>query len=386
MNGNSGTNSGPIVSGGDIRAIEIAKRLQLADFEVSVLTTPAGRSLCLLFGLEARFYINPANAGRGVFSNVLSLLVGLALVPVLLGSYRGVLYSTSEYLYDVLPAAMLRLLHRRSRWIAVVHNPFATFTESRVVRQPALRHLARGLNGYLAGWLVRRFCDRVLTVSAATRRSVIRDGQLPAERVFAVDCGLDEPPAAELSADAKEYDALYMKRVEHPDALDELFMIWGAVCKARPSAKLALMGAFPGRIGQRLETVISTHGVRNNVHLLGVVYDRQEKLKVIARSRVLIHPSYSDNWAIVIGEALISATPVICYRIPPLEEVWGPGVTWVDLGDTAAFADSILGLVTDEGRLTELGVAGREFAARYAWPRIAATELELLRSLPTAQR
>ena len=91
MNGNSGTNHAPVISGGDVRAIEIAKSLQQADCDVRVLTTPAGRALCRLFGLNARFHIVPVNAGRGVRSNLLSLLVAMVLVPLMLRGYRGLL-------------------------------------------------------------------------------------------------------------------------------------------------------------------------------------------------------------------------------------------------------------------------------------------------------
>jgi glycosyltransferase involved in cell wall biosynthesis len=45
----------------------------------------------------------------------------------------------------------------------------------------------------------------------------------------------------------------------------------------------------------------------------------------------------------------------------------------------AAWAETILGLLADRGRLEAMSVAGREKAEAYAWPRIAAQVMRVYR-------
>jgi len=104
--------------------------------------------------------------------------------------------------------------------------------------------------------------------------------------------------------------------------------------------KLKVMGAFPNDGVRRVFfSLVRRYGVENNIEYLGFVSE-EEKHEIVAKAKVLIYPSHSDWFSLVILESLALGTPVVAYDIPGPKSVFSdlPGVLFVREFDVRGFA------------------------------------------------
>jgi len=104
--------------------------------------------------------------------------------------------------------------------------------------------------------------------------------------------------------------------------------------------KLKVMGAFPNDGVRRVFFgLVRRYGVENNIEYLGFVSE-EEKHEIVAKAKVLIYPSHSDWFPLVILESLALGTPVVAYDIPGPKSVFSdlPGVLFVREFDVRGFA------------------------------------------------
>jgi len=97
--------------------------------------------------------------------------------------------------------------------------------------------------------------------------------------------------------------------------------------------KLKVMGAFLNDGVRRVFfSLVRRYGVENNIEYLGFV-NEEEKHEIVAKAKVLIYPSHSDWFSLVILESLALGTPVVAYDIPGPKSVFSdsPGVLFVTL-------------------------------------------------------
>ena len=104
--------------------------------------------------------------------------------------------------------------------------------------------------------------------------------------------------------------------------------------------RLKVMGAFPNDGVRRVFfSLVRRYGVENNIEYLGFVSE-EEKHEIVAKAKVLIYPSHSDWFSLVILESLALGTPVVAYDIPGPKSVFSdsPGVLFVKEFDVRGFA------------------------------------------------
>lgn len=102
--------------------------------------------------------------------------------------------------------------------------------------------------------------------------------------------------------------------------------------------------------------------------------DDEKKWEAYARADLFVLPSFSENFGIVVAEALYAGIPVITTKGAPWADLidrkcgW-----WVPVGDVAALADAIRSATTSmDAQLSEMGARGRQLVdEKYSWIRIA---------------
>jgi glycosyltransferase involved in cell wall biosynthesis len=79
-------------------------------------------------------------------------------------------------------------------------------------------------------------------------------------------------------------------------------------------------------------------------------------------------------------EALGSGVPVVAYRLPVLDELFGSTYLGAPPGDVAGLADLAVQVLTDDSLAATLSSSGRETAQQYDVGRVADQELESILS------
>lgn len=100
----------------------------------------------------------------------------------------------------------------------------------------------------------------------------------------------------------------------------------------------------------------------------------------LARAWVLMYPSLYEGFGIPYIEALASGTAIVTTRNSGAEYVLDNGRFGV-LCDDNNFGPAVVEMLTDDQRRRALELQGRDFAANYSWPVVAARHAEIYRSV-----
>jgi glycosyltransferase involved in cell wall biosynthesis len=176
---------------------------------------------------------------------------------------------------------------------------------------------------------------------------------------------LERGPFAELP---RPY-VLFMGRISWKKGLDRLIKAWKFV----PHLPLIIGGNDYEGLIPALTGLARREGVQQRVRFLGPVADR-DKWSLYANARLLVLPSYNENFGNVVAEAMAVRCPVVVTRavgIAPLVEGAGAGLVCGDApGEIAA---AIRTLAFDEARRAECGRRGRAAVeTTLSWDAVAA--------------
>lgn len=171
--------------------------------------------------------------------------------------------------------------------------------------------------------------------------------------------------------------ALFLSRIHPKKGLLNLVEAWGM---AHPAGWRVLI-AGPDEDGHRavVEERIRAAGLTADFEFIGPV-DGERKAELYRTASLFVLPSYSENFGVVVAEALSHGLPVLTTRGTP----WADLVTqdcgwWIETGaPPLAQALSAATALTDEERLA-MGERGRSYVRRYNWDSIAMATLAMYR-------
>jgi glycosyltransferase involved in cell wall biosynthesis len=128
--------------------------------------------------------------------------------------------------------------------------------------------------------------------------------------------------------------------------------------------------AGDGPLAEDLAARIATE--RLPVRLLG---RRSDVADLFAAADLCVLPSRWEARSLTAQEALRSGTPLVATRTGGLAELLGDAAELVPVGDAAALAAALAGVLADPARRAQLAAAGR--ARAHGWPDEAATARQL---------
>jgi glycosyltransferase involved in cell wall biosynthesis len=191
---------------------------------------------------------------------------------------------------------------------------------------------------------------------------------------------LDDGNVADLSGSHRgdrERTALFLSRVHPKKGVLELVRAWG---QAAPTGwRLCIAGPDEGGHWGQVERLVRQLGLGDRVEYLGPV-EGERKAALYREADLFLLPTFSENFGVVVAEALAHGLPVITTRGAP----WADLVAhrcgwWIDMGVeplVAVLREATA--LTDEERAA-LGARGREYVRRFDWGRIAEQTLALYR-------
>jgi len=166
---------------------------------------------------------------------------------------------------------------------------------------------------------------------------------------------------------------LFMSRLSPEKGLDILIPVWADLVKSAPYKDTMLVIAGPDDRGYRkvVEGMIETYDVGSQICMTGMVRGR-EKLALLRRADVFVLPSYSENFGIVVAEALACRTPVITTTGTPWEQLQEVDAgRWV-LPREAELAQALRELLNmSQSERVAMGQRGQNLIQEnYTWDRV----------------
>ena len=151
------------------------------------------------------------------------------------------------------------------------------------------------------------------------------------------------------------------------------------VLRAVPSASLYVVGKGPQR--DNLAKLADKLGISSSVHFEGAKEDAAELVSEYLSAAVLVLPSSSEMFGLVLAEALSLGVPVVATKTVGAlsivrEDETG---TLVEVGDVGSLADAIAWTISNPEKAARMAAAGRADVQRFSIEMVAARYEALFR-------
>ncbi|MGH1471283.1 MAG: glycosyltransferase [Cellvibrionaceae bacterium] len=185
--------------------------------------------------------------------------------------------------------------------------------------------------------------------------------------VTIIENGVDYPARIPKKSLKKSKKILFMSRIHPHKGIEILIDAWLTIYQSMPDWELTICG--PGEepyLSKIIDRIKYLSGKR--VNYLPAKYD-DDKTKLLLSSDVFVLPSLSENFGIVIAEALAHGIPVITTKGTPWEKInsikcgW-----WIDrnIGAIASLLQQVNGMAEED--LIAMGKIGRQWVMdNFSW-------------------
>jgi glycosyltransferase involved in cell wall biosynthesis len=169
---------------------------------------------------------------------------------------------------------------------------------------------------------------------------------------------------------------LFLSRLTPKKGLDILLRVWHQL---RPQGwRLVVAGPDEGGYGAALARAGGTPELGRGIEFVGPAWG-EEKWRLYRDADVFVLPSHSENFGVVVAEALASGVPAITTRETPWQAIeekrcgW-----WIEVGDAPLAGALREAMALPDHARREMGTRGRRFVEEeYAPAGVAARMIEL---------
>ena len=361
------------VSGGDLRFIEIAKRIFPDD--ILVVTSSLGKRLCIEKGLRANYFITTKEKKfKGIISTYLKriYMAGRLLTREFNGGL--LIYSTSDFFPDVIPAFLLKLKHQKNTWIQVIHH---------LISNPSLRkgnyfrNSISFLSQRISLLLIRAKADKIIAIGPLLADKLKHSGFKDSKIAVGYNgINLKAIAAIEIKSNIARYDAVFIGRLHPSKGIDDLLEVWRLLKEKNKGYTLAIIGKGEAGFIRHLSKRLAIYGLQKKVFMPGYVKESQSYLKA---AKVFVFPSYEEGWGISICEALACRRPVIAYDLPVYSQIYNNGIIKVPKGNIEMFCQKVLECIENEDYGNKISEVGSQICQRYDWNSVAEREANSVR-------
>ena len=178
---------------------------------------------------------------------------------------------------------------------------------------------------------------------------------------------------------AAEPVVAYVGRLQRYKGIDCVLRAIGALRDDGFAVRFVVAGRGDDRV--RLEALAGELGIEALVDFRGYIPE-EEKIELLRSVWANVYPSPKEGWGITNIEAAACGTPSLASDAPGLREsvVHGETGYLIPHGDIVAWADRIRQLCENPERLSEMGMAAIQHAARFTWDETARQTEALLLS------
>lgn len=164
---------------------------------------------------------------------------------------------------------------------------------------------------------------------------------------------------------------LFLSRINFIKGLDILVKAFGDIARMRSDVYLAIVGPDDEGYGQEVKKWLAEEGVLDRAVFTGMLLG-EDKLAAFRDSDIFVLPSYTENFGIVVIEALACKLPVvISNRVNIWRELVGADAGVVVNCDPTELANALLELLDAPDRCQKLGENGRRLVEeKFTWEKV----------------
>jgi len=227
-------------------------------------------------------------------------------------------------------------------------------------------------------WVATHRASRVLTVSEASKRDILRYFRVPESKIDviynAIDERLGEPLSNEEIGRVREryqlYDpfVLYAGNIKPHKNLERLIEAFHMLRRnGFEHVKLLIIGDEVSQYAT-LRRAVHRHKLHQHVRFFGFVPDKT--LAALYRlASVFVFPSLYEGFGLPPLEAMASGTPVITSNVSSLPEVVGDAALLIDPYESGEIANAIRRVLTEPALASDLRQRGLARVKEFSWER-----------------
>ena len=275
-------------------------------------------------------------------------------------------------------AGRVDIIHNHSLWSMV--NVSAGFVvpgkRAKLVVSP---------RGTLAPWALRRrrevktvlwpFQRRVLAQADllhATSESELADIRALGFRspIALVPNGIDIPRLLRPNFDRANRTAIFVGRIHPVKGLSNLLEAWTLIEQENRNWRLVIVGEGEQAHVNEFENCIRKFDCKN-VRFVGPLFG-DDKSRAYFGADLFVLPSHTENFGVVVAEALAHGLPVIVSRAAPWRDVESRCCGWWVSNDVKSLADTLgSAIALPKQQLLDMGDRGRTWMIReFGWDKI----------------
>ncbi|MFK7955086.1 MAG: glycosyltransferase [Lysobacterales bacterium] len=181
--------------------------------------------------------------------------------------------------------------------------------------------------------------------------------------------GIHLPKVSRSRADQKNLSVVFLSRLDPKKGIERLIEGFSTVSVRGAALTLTIAGSGDERYEDSLKALAAGNA---NIHFVGWVAG-EVKQRLLERADVFVLPSFSENFGVVVLEAMGAGVPVVLTpEVALSQQVEDAGAGMVIDGSAQSIADGIDRLASDENLRVAMGQAGRSLAEqRFSWTAVA---------------
>ena len=217
------------ISGSDACFINIAKELSHLPISHTIITSNLGKVLCVQHDLDAHYQVT---SNEKVFRNVYLVYLKRILSALLLIPFqtRGIFYSSSDFLPDVLPAFVHKSVNTNSIWIQKI---FHLIPRNRIITYVFQR---------MSFLMIQLHADIIIVDNASLKTELVKKFHFDPDKITIIPPGINIKALKRVKPALSKYDAIFIGQLRESKGIYDLVEIWTEVLKKFPTAKLAIVG------------------------------------------------------------------------------------------------------------------------------------------------
>lgn len=347
------------MSGGEVIAMSLCRQWSSAGRRIRQICTAHTPAIWSGFRGDIEYITSNDSGSRAMTA----YLRRVAASKFELAGEPEIIYSASDFLYDVRPARRLKREYPGARWCAGLYLLLKMPSATDFLRSPraAFRRMLTFAAQRISLRLLRS-ADAIFVLNEAEAEAVRRlvNGRT---RVCVFPCGGDLEEIAAVARGETAYDAVYLGAIHPRKGVEDLLRAWAAVAEKLPGARVALAGTGDARYVEKTKSLAKALGIEKRAVFVGP-QKSPAKFALLKAARVMAHPSYEESFAFSVLEGMACGLPVVAYDLAAYRGIYDAGMARVETGNVAQLAEEIISLLGDEARRARLSGEAAGLAAR----------------------